>query len=382
MAQSLAASDQTSNVNSQPSFENEFNNLALGLFTLQFEHVPTYRNICEARKATPATVANWTDIPAVPAMAFKELEMTSLPEAERTKVFHSSGTTDHRPSRHFHSAESLAIYESSLLPWFHENFCCVPPEPEPEDDDAIRPRAWNDDDQFGFVILTPSVAASPNSSLVHMFECVKEKHGTRDSFFGGRIDSSGGWTLDIEQVLFGLRRSMCANRRLGILGTAFSFVHLLDHFEKNNIRYKLASGSRVLETGGYKGRSREMPKKELHALISKHLGIPAENIICEYGMSELSSQAYDTVANDSARTQAKHRSFRFPPWARVRVLSPETGREVTDGETGLLRVVDLANVRSVMAIQTEDLAIRRGAGFELMGRAKQSEARGCSLMAS
>jgi hypothetical protein len=74
------------------------------------------------------------------------------------------------------------------------------------------------------------------------------------------------------------------------------------------------------------------------------------------------------------------RTFRFPPWARVQIISPETGREVDEGETGLIRVFDLANVRSVMAIQTEDLGVRRGAGFELLGRARQAEPRGCSLM--
>ena len=187
---------------------------------------------------------------------------------------------------------------------------------------------------------------------------------------------------------------MCANRPLVLLGTAFNFVHLLDHFAANNMRYKLARGSRVLETGGYKGQSREVPKVELHALITKHLGIAPENIVTEYGMSELSSQAYDRVAGQvqspksevqgSARPQVIlspcPRVFRFPPWCRAHIISPETGREVAEGETGLLRIFDLANVRSVLAIQTEDLAVKRGDGFELIGRATQAEPRGCSLM--
>ena len=117
-------------------------------------------------------------------------------------------------------------------------------------------------------------------------------------------------------------------------------------------------------------------------------------------MSELSSQAYDRVAGEvhGQRSEARDQSVevagnpqspilnpqssisRFPPWSRALVLSPETGREVADGETGLLRIFDLANVRSVMAIQTEDLAVRRGDAFELIGRAAQAEPRGCSLM--
>ena len=165
-----------------------------------------------------------------------------------------------------------------------------------------------------------------------------------------------------------------------ILGTAFGFVHLLDELSARNLRLQLPEGSLVLETGGYKGRSRTMPKGELHALITERLGVEASHIICEYGMSELSSQAYDGESLKSKVQSLKPgRPFHFPPWARVRIISPETGREVSDGETGLIQVFDLANVFSVVAIQTEDLAVRRGDGFELLGRATMAKPRGCSL---
>ena len=91
------------------------------LFALQFKHNSAYRKICEARRLTPANVEQWTQIPAVPTAAFKELELTSLAPGERTAVFHSSGTTAQNPSRHFHSAESLAVYEASLWKWFQQN---------------------------------------------------------------------------------------------------------------------------------------------------------------------------------------------------------------------------------------------------------------------
>jgi hypothetical protein len=145
---------------------------------------------------------------------------------------------------------------------------------------------------------------------------------------------------------------------------------LLDYLAENNLQFRLPENSRVMETGGYKNRSRSLPKSELHALITERLGVPAENIVCEYGMSELSSQAYTNVEG----------KFAFPPWARAQIISPETGREVADGETGLNRVFDLANIFSVAAIQTEDLGIRRGDGFELVGRAQLAEPRGCSLL--
>ena len=355
-----------------------FNSLALALFRLQYASVESYRLFCNSRNVSPDVVTDWRQIPAVPTSAFKDLELTSLPGNERTSVFHSSGTTEQRPSRHFHSTESLAIYEASLLPWFEKHF--LNDWTSLQEIEAVGPL-----DKPGFIFLTPSAASAPNSSLVHMFETVNRVLGSRDSFFAGRIGSDNVWNLDIDQALFGIRKSMCANRPICILGTAFSFVHLLDFFGDKNMRYKLAAGSRVLETGGYKGRSREMPKAELHNLITKHLGIPASHIICEYGMSELSSQAYDRAIvfedpEEPKKTQSPARVFHFPPWARAQVTSPETGREVNDGETGLIRIIDLANVRSIMAIQTEDLAVRRGDGFELLGRAKLSEQRGCSLM--
>ena len=235
-----------------------------------------------------------------------------------------------------------------------------------------------------------------------------------------------------------------------MLGTAFSFVHLLDYLAEQGLRFELPPGSCAFETGGYKGRSRSLPKAALHALISQRLGIPPDHIVCEYGMSELSSQGYDLgigrVAAESPRVAnsdisfpltpalslgeredhrprvqmpgawgklasrdaalplpkgegrgegeqsarppstatlatAPERIFHFPHWARVQIVSPETGCEVAEGGTGLIRVFDLANVYSVMAIQTEDLGIRHGDGFALAGRAVLAEPRGCSLLA-
>jgi len=181
---------------------------------------------------------------------------------------------------------------------------------------------------------------------------------------------------------------------IGVLGTAFNFVHLLDELAARKLHFKLPRGSWTLETGGYKGRSRSLPKSELHRLIHDFLGIERNRIASEYGMSELSSQAYDRSLNEpgvegpppsggasSVEPVTGPRTFRFPPWARTQIVSPENGREVAEGEVGLIRVFDLANVYSVMAIETQDLAIRLGAGFELLGRAAQAEARGCSLMA-
>ena len=336
----------------------DFPALALELFALQFQHNSAYRKICEARKLTPQTLEHWTQIPAVPTSAFKELELTSLAPAERTAVFHSSGTTEQPPSRHFHNVESLAVYEASLWAWFTEN---------------LRFTIYD----LRLLCLTPPPSQVPHSSLVRMFDVVRQKMGAAESTFCGQLGDDGAWTLDFDATLAALNSSLATRHASLLLGTAFSFVHLLDFLVENNLKFQLPPGSRVMETGGYKNRSRTMPKNELHALITERLGVPCEEIICEYGMSELSSQAYEPEFRSQ---NSEARIFRFPPWARVQIISPETGREVAEGETGLIRIFDLANVFSVAAIQTEDLGVRRGEGFELLGRAQLAEPRGCSLM--
>jgi hypothetical protein len=354
---------------------NEFDELALELFALQFQHNPAYRKICEVRGLTPRVVEHWTQIPAVPTGAFKELELSCISPEERTAVFYSSGTTEQKPSRHFHNAESLAVYEASLWTWFVANLRFTIYDLRSENNSALRT-------PHSTIVLTPPPAQAPHSSLVHMFETVRKNLGgasvpaSRAAFLG-TLAADGSWALDFEAVFATLKSSIVNRQSSILLGTAFSFVHLLDLMVERDLRVELPAGSRVMETGGYKNHSRSMPKAELHALITERLGVPAENIICEYGMSELSSQAYDVGVRNA---ECGVRKFRFPPWARVQIISPETGREVADGETGLIRVFDLANVFSVAAIQTEDLGIRRGDGFELIGRAQLAEPRGCSLM--
>jgi hypothetical protein len=281
------------------------------------------------------------------------------------------------------------VYEASLWRWFEAH--------------SQLPIA-----NSRLVILTPPPSQAPHSSLVYMFETIRREAGSGGSAFVGKVARDGSWTLDAEAALERLRAASGSGQPVLMLGTAFSFVHLLDHLAEQDLRLELPPGSCALETGGYKGRSRSLPKAALHALLSERLGLPSARIICEYGMSELSSQAYDSAIvpshlpysgsrtrcdgatarrvthplrrRDSAASHAS-RPFTFPPWARVQIVSPETGCEVAEGETGLIRVFDLANVYSVMAIQTEDLGIRRGDGFALAGRAVSAEPRGCSLMA-
>ena len=345
--------------------EAEFNALALELFGLQYEHNAAYRRFCEARGVRPGIIEDWRGIPAIPAVAFKELELSCLPATQRTAVFHSSGTTGQRPSRHFHNAQSLAVYEASLLSWFAANVF--------GEQTITNPKRM--------IFLTPTGPSAPNSSLVHMFETVRRAFGSAESVFVGSLAEDGAWTLDLKATLDALREGVREGQPIMVFGTAFSFVHLLDHLTAQELHFELPPGSLALETGGYKSRSRSLPRTELHSVIGRRLGISLGQIICEYGMSELSSQAYASVPHGIRNTQYAAHIFHFPPWCRVQIISPETGREAGEGETGLIRIFDLANVYSVMAIQTEDLGIRRGNGFELIGRAELAEPRGCSLMA-
>jgi hypothetical protein len=359
------ASDLLSRVNAfisqtGPDLGDEgFSRLALALFAFQYEVVPIYQRFCEKRGIAPGSIRQWSQIPALPVSAFKEHVVSSIAENERSRVFHSSGTTGHVPSRHFHNAASLSIYEASLLPWFERHFL----------HDSPRGAA--------FLFLTPAPALAPHSSLVHMFKVIREKFGGPDSLYAGRLEADGAWSVDFVQIALALREAISGNRPVALLGTAFSFVHLLDYLAVNKIRLRLPAGSRIMETGGYKGRSRAVSKMELRGFMTKYLGVAESHIVAEYGMSELSSQAYDGVAGQ-ARPAAG--IFQFPPWVRTQIISPETGASAGAGETGLLRVFDLANIHSVMALQTEDLAANRWGGFELLGRAQSAEPRGCSLM--
>ena len=157
-----------------------FNDLAQNLFALQFEAVLPYQRFCQARQFSPQTIRHWSEIPAVPTNAFKDLELSSLPPADRTHVFHSSGTTEQKPSRHFHNPESLSVYEASLLLWFQKNVLA-------DWDDLSDEEMVGALDKPGVIFLTPNAESAPNSSLVYMFETVRKELGSRDSFLAGKL---------------------------------------------------------------------------------------------------------------------------------------------------------------------------------------------------
>jgi hypothetical protein len=159
-----------------------------------------------------------------------------------------------------------------------------------------------------------------------------------------------------------------------VLATSFALVHLLD--ELGGDRLPLPEGSRVMQTGGYKGRSREVAPDELRHAVARAFAVEERYVASEYGMTELSSQFYEATI---ARPDARPGVFVEPPWARVIPVDGATLEPVPDGEVGIARIEDLANVDSAFAVLTQDRVRRVPGGFELLGRMPGAPPRGCSL---
>ncbi len=159
-----------------------------------------------------------------------------------------------------------------------------------------------------------------------------------------------------------------------VLATSFGLVHWLDALGGRVA--PLPAGSRVMQTGGTKGRSREVSAAELRRDVARAFAVPERDVIGEYGMTELSSQFWEATAVDPSAAPGVYVE---PPWARVVPVDPVTLRPVAPGATGIARIEDLANVDSAFAILTQDLVRRAGGGFELLGRAAGAPPRGCSL---
>ena len=350
--------------------ESEFDELATAIFAFQFERNAVYRAYCQQQKRTPQTVQHWKDIPAVPASAFKEFALTCFPIEQAVAEFHTSGTTTEKSGKHFF--RTLALYDAAIRANFAAHLLVAR---------ASRPFSSESTAEYGrdaratslpALVLTPSPDESPHSSLAHMMGVVVKEFGAPESGF--YVERGA---LCVERLVRALREAERAKQPVFLLGTAFAFIHLFDHCGANNLRFEMADGSRVMETGGFKGRSREVPKTELYGMFEKLLGIPPARVINEYGMTELSTQFYDQTLREGRQTDRKA----APPWSRVLIIDPNTGREADEHKRGMIRICDLANLWSAMCIQTEDLGIANGNGFEILGRAAGAEVRGCSLNA-
>lgn len=325
--------------------ETAFNALALKLFAHQAQHNAAYGRFCRARGRTPATVRRWQDIPAVPVNAFKELTLSCVPTEQCERVFTTSGTTREVKGQHFHP--HLQVWNASMRRHFAD---CVGPLP------------------MRMGILFPDEAEMPNSSLAHYLQLALQDHGLPGSRYGWNAQG-----VDSAAVLALVREAQASGQPLALLGATYSFVHLMDALAPQGADLRLPAGSWLLDTGGFKGRSREVPIDAFYEQLSATFGVPRARCLNMYGMTELSTQCYDAG-------NARVPSLKRPPhWMRTRAVDPLTGQSVPEGQPGILVHTDLANFNSVTTILTEDVGIVTGAGFELLGRAEGAQAKGCSL---
>jgi acyl-CoA synthetase (AMP-forming)/AMP-acid ligase II len=330
--------------------EEKFQQIALDLFSFQFKHNLPYQQFCKMRKRTPMTVRHWTQIPAVPISAFKEASLSTIPLEQAKAIFMTSGTT--RPEQKGKNVHlDLDVYDLSMTTQF-------------------KAFMLPDRNRMRMVTLFPSENTLPNSSLAHYLSLALKEFGDVGSqcvFEGEHFDKE--WLVTL------LRGAEQSATPIFLLGATFSFIHFLDHCRENGLSFHLPEGSRLMDTGGIKKRSRDLSPEQFVQDISNLFDIPESLIGNMYGMTELSSQFYDTRMGETLLNRPN-----IPPhWVRTRVVHPETMLDVEIGERGIIVHYDLANLYSVLAMMTEDVGIRMENGFVLLGRAEGAEARGCSL---
>ncbi len=344
-----------------------FDTLACDLARFQASASDGYARLCHARGVEPSALRNADDIPAVPTDAFKVARIATFPSTLTSKVFRTSGTT--LGSRGENSLRDVSTYDAASIAFG---------------------RRWLARDVAGrlpVVVLGPSPESAPDSSLVHMCEAFVRTFGepsTSASTYLVGDDAVIDLSAFDERVAFALSR----NQPMLILGTSFAFVHFVDAIGKDS--FALPRGSRVMQTGGYKGRSREVPANVLRADLARVFGVSVRAIVAEYGMTELASQFYERTLFEEDTPLGVYAE---PPWARVVPVDPDTLEAVPAGEVGLAKIIDLMNVDSAVAVLTQDRVRRVGygpsdrsetgqgssEGFELLGRAPGAPARGCSI---
>ncbi len=309
-----------------------FNELCLNLFHHQYENNPVYREYADLLKIRPDFIQEPHQIPFLPIRFFKSREIKTGNWKEEI-IFTSSGTTGEQTSKHF--VKDISLYEKSFLNGF--KFFYGAPE------------------EYVILALLPSYLEREGSSLIFMAE----------KLIGLSKYVESGFFLDEKEKLYGLLLELENKKQKTILlGVSFA---LLDFCEEYSLDLK---NTIVMETGGMKGRRKEITRSELHSLYKKSLGI--EKVHSEYGMTELLSQAY-------SKGEGK---FYCPPWMKIIVTNINDPKEILpSGKTGRINIIDLANIDSCAFIATDDMGkINADGSFEISGRIDQSDVRGCNLL--
>lgn len=366
--------------------ETQFEALALAMSAYQLA-----RNVPYARYAASLGVdvahppRTWREIPAVPARAFKDATLATFPPNQAELTFHTSGTTADVAGKHY--IEHAGLYDAALLAGFDRFMLDDRAAGDAArrsggialaiDNRGSHPGALRA--KLRYLNVVPNPRFRPHSSLAYMMGHVSVLRGDGKAQYFLDDDPSLGpsarepW-VDVDGFGHALERAIAEKQPVCLAGTAFGFVALLDGLEAEHRQFVCPSGSRIMETGGFKGRARVVERTQLYARLEAALAIGTSSIVAEYGMTELVTQYYDAPERRTADARIK----RAPPWLRTLVVDGN-GREVPSGETGSLRHVDLGNRSSVIAIETEDQGYACNDGIVLLGRALDAAPRGCSL---
>ncbi len=299
-----------------------------------------------------AALSRASEIPAIPTDAFKHARIAAHPPALDTAIFRTSGTT--LGARGTHALRHTNTYDRAAIAF------------------ARRALAPHLGERFPVLVLGPSPDELADSSLTHMLATFVREfdgHARPEERFFLRDE-----TIDLAAFDEVLARALLSQTPVFLAGTSFAFVHLLDALDDAPL--PLPERSIVMQTGGFKGRSRVVEAAELRTLLAIAFQVPERAIVAEYGMTELSSQGWESPLFSST---GAHGSFEVPPWMRVDAVSPDTLSVLPEGTQGLARITDLMNVDSAVVVQTADLVTSHGTRFTLHGRAPGAAPRGCSL---
>ncbi|MBT0606857.1 LuxE/PaaK family acyltransferase [Aequorivita echinoideorum] len=309
----------------------EFERAALRVFQFQYENVKVYRNFCDFLKVDFSEVNQIEKIPFLPIQFFKSHQIIARGFPSET-IFTSSGTTGSITSKHLVAKPDL--YIKSFTKAFKNQY--------------------GDPSKFAILALLPNYLEREGSSLIYMVDYLIKS---------SKNEHSGFYLNDYEALIEKLHFLESKNEKMLLIGVSYA---LLDLIEKENFNLKYII---VMETGGMKGRRKEMIKEELHNVLICGFGV--KKIHSEYGMTELLSQAYSV--GDGI--------FECPPWMKILTRDPENALEFVNGKTGGINVIDLANLYSCSFIATQDLGKTYDDGsFEILGRFDSSDIRGCNLM--
>lgn len=308
--------------------EDEFNQCALEVFTFQYENTEVYRKYVDTlNRPKPA---HFTEIPFLPIQFFKSHQILAK-NKEAQVIFKSSGTGGER-SKHY--VADTSIYERSFLPTFQD--------------------FTGDLDDLIIFALLPSYVEQGESSLVYMVDkLIKETSNPL----------SGYYLNNVEELLQAIEEGRKSDRKMVLFGVSYALLDLAGfHPDLSDVT--------IIETGGMKGRRKEMSKTELHQLLNNGFG--TKYISSEYGMCELLSQAYSD----------KDELFEFPNWMkfRLREVNDPFAYHHSENKTGIVSIIDLANIYSCSFIETQDLGRGYNGKLRLMGRLDHSEIRGCNLL--